>query len=456
NIALPQVQSELHFSPTGLSWVIDAYTLTYGGLLLLGGRAGDIMGRRQAFVVGLAIFTVASMLGGVAPNAGWLIATRALQGVGAAFAGPNAIALIVTNFAEGEQRNRALGIYGAVVSAGASIGLILGGILISSLSWRWVMFINVPFGVAAVLLAPRIIKEPQRNPGHLDITGAITGTGGMVLLVYGFIRAASDGWGDRMTIGSFAIAVVLLAIFVFVEMRSAEPILPLRLFAERNRAGGFLNMMLVAATMFSMFFFLTQFLQDILHFSPLGAGVAFLPWTITLFTVARVIPRLVPRVGMKPIIVVGAVLIACAMLWLTQINAASNYVTGVMGPMLLFGLGAGCVFLPLNMLILTGVRPQEAGAAGGVLQTMMQVGGSLGLAILVSVFGNATRDATVHTVSHVSPQVQAQHVMAHAISSALSVGALFALCVCVVAVFALTSRSSQTRQTQGPVMSAGE
>jgi MFS family permease len=256
NIALPQIQSNLHFSPTGLSWVIDAYTLTYGGLLLLGGRAGDIIGRRQAFVAGLVLFTVASMLGGVAPNAGWLIATRAMQGVGAAFAGPNAIALIVTNFAEGEQRNRALGIYGAVVSAGASIGLILGGILISSLSWRWVMFINVPFGLAAVLLAPRIIKEPQRNPGHLDITGALTGTGGMVLLVYGFIRAASDGWGDRMTLGAFAFAATLLALFLFFEMRSEQPILPLHLFAERNRAGGFLNMLLVAATMFSMFFFL--------------------------------------------------------------------------------------------------------------------------------------------------------------------------------------------------------
>jgi hypothetical protein len=318
------------------------------------------------------------------------------------------------------------------------------------------MFINVPFGIAAVLLAPRIIKEPQRNPGHLDFTGALTGTGGMMLLVYGFIRAASNGWGDRMTIGSFAVAVVLLALFLFLEIRSPQPILPLHLFTERNRAGGFLNMLLVAATMFSMFFFLTQFLQDILHFSPLEAGVAFLPWTATLFTVARFIPRLVQRFGMKPLIVVGAVLIACAMLWITQINATSNYVTDVMGPMLLFGLGAGCVFLPLNMLILTGVQPQDSGAAGGVLQAMMQVGGALGLAILVSVFGGATRDATVHTVSHVSAQAQARDILAHAISSALSVGAIFALCVCLVAIFAITSRSARTQQTQGPVTSAGE
>jgi EmrB/QacA subfamily drug resistance transporter len=444
NIALPHIQGDLHFSPTGLSWIINAYTLAYGGLLLLGGRVGDILGRRRAFTWGLALFTASSLLGGLALDAGWLIATRAAQGIGAAMAAPNAIALIVTNFAEGPQRNRALGIYSSVVSAGSSIGLIVGGIIVTGLSWRWVLFINVPIGVAAVLLAPRIIKEPERHPGNLDIVGALTGTAGMVALVYGFIRAASNGWDDRMTVGAFSVAVALLTLFLTVEIRSEQPILPLHLLAQRSRASGYLTMLFVAATMFSMFFFLTQFLQDILKFSPLTTAVAFLPWTLTLFTVAQIVPRLVPRFGAKRFIIAGAALITVAMFWLAQINAASSYSSGILGPMVLFGVGMGCIFMPVTMIILTGVQPQDSGAAGGVLQAMLQVGGSLGLAILVTIFGSASRNAAQHPVAHVTPQVQLHDILAQAIGTAFFVGAIFAACALVVAVFVIKTPAPQS------------
>lgn len=451
NIALPQVQIALHFSPTNLSWILNAYTLSYGGLLLLGGRAGDILGRRRVFIGGLTLFTIASFLGGFAPNAGWLIVTRAAQGVGAAFAGPSTIALIVTNFTEGAPRNRALGIYTAVVSAGSSIGLILGGIIVSGLSWRWVLFINVPIGIAAVLLAPRFIKEPPRNPGHLDIIGALIGTAGMVLLVYGFISASSNGWSDQITLGAFALAVVLLALFLIVEMRSKAPILPLHLFASRNRASGYLSVLLIAATMFGMFFFLTQFLQEVLNFSPLVTGLAFLPWTLTLFGASRLIPQLVARFGAKRLVVIGAALIAGGMGWLTQINAASTYAVGLLGPMLLFGAGAGCVFVPLYTLILSGVRGQDSGAAAGVLQTMQQVGGSLGLAILVTVFGSASSSAAQHPVAHASLQAQAHDILAQGIATAFVVGTCFALGLLVIAFCAIKAKSAQNATTEAGI-----
>ena len=443
NIALPTIQGTLHFTATSLSWVLNAYTLAFGGLLLLGGRVGDIFGRRRVFIGGLLLFTLSSLLGGFAPTATWLLIARAAQGVGAAFAGPSTLALIATTFAEGPARNRALGFYSAASGAGASLGLILGGLLTATVSWRWVLFINVPIGLAVVLLVPLVIQEPGGQPGRLDLAGALTATTGLAALVYGFIRAASVGWGDSLTLGAFAAAAIALALFLGIERRAPQPLMPLRLLANRNRAGAYLNMLFIPASMFGVFFFLSQFLQDVLGFSPLMAGVAFLPLTLVLFATVRVVPRLLPRLGPKPIMVCGAALIAAAISWLAQLSATSSYAAAIVGPLLLLGVGLGCSFLPLSVTILSGVERHDSGAAAGLLQTMQQVGGSLGLAILVTIFGAASRDADMHRLAAVTPQMQAHHILAHGIGIAFAVGVSFTVCAFLVALLAITVRPSQ-------------
>jgi EmrB/QacA subfamily drug resistance transporter len=424
NIALPDIQRALDFSSTSLSWVITIYTLTFGGLLLLGGRAGDILGRRRVFIAGVVVFTAASLLGGLAPSSGWLLAARALQGVGAALAAPSTLALIATTFREGRERSQALGLFAAVSAGGASLGLILGGALTAWVSWRWVLFVNVPFGVAVALLAPRAIVESERQPGRFDLAGALAGTVGMTSLVYGFIRAASDGWSDGLTIGAFLTAGVLLVAFVLVELRAEQPIVPLRLFADRNHASGYAAMLLLVAAMFGMFFFLTQFLQEARGFSALEAGLAFLPLTVGIFGASRVVPRLLPRYSPRALLGAGAPLIVAGMLWLTQIDAGTEYATGLLGPMLLFGLGVGLVFVPLNVLILTGVAPRDSGAASGLLQTMQQVGGSLGLAILVTVSQSASDGAA-----------SGRETLIEGATTAFAAGSVFALATCLVILF---------------------
>ncbi len=269
NIALPHIQQALHFSTTSLSWVLNAYTLTFGGLLLLGGRAGDLLGRRRVFIAGILVFVLASFLGGLAQSSAWLLAARSLQGIGGAIASPTALALITTNFPEGPERNRAFGVFAAVSGSGAAIGLLAGGILTSWLSWRWVLFVNVPIGIVIALLAPLYINESERQSGRFDLAGALTSTAGMASLVYGFIRAAQEGWSDRGTVGSFIAAAVLLAVFLAIETRTAHPITPLHMFRDRNRAGSYAIMLALAAALFGMFFFLTLFVQEVLGYSPL-------------------------------------------------------------------------------------------------------------------------------------------------------------------------------------------
>lgn len=456
NIALPRIQDVLHFSASNLAWVLNAYMLAFGGLLLLGGRAGDIFGRRRLFIAGIALFTIASLLGGFATTSAWLVTARAAQGVGAALAAPSALALIATSFPEGPQRNRALSYFSAVSSAGGSLGLILGGMLTSWASWRWALFINVPIGVAVVVLAPLFIDESKRQLGRLDFAGALTSTAGMVALVYGFIRAATSGWGDRITLGAITLGVVVLALFVFIEARAERPIMPLRLFADRNRASAYLSVLLTVATMFGVFFFLSQFLQLALGFSPVMTGLAFLPLTFLIFTASRIVPRLIPRFGPRRILLFGATLIMGAALWLTQISPTSSYVSGILGPMMLLGLGVGCAFLPLSIIVLTGVRREDAGAASGMLQTMQQVGGSLGLGILVTVFGAATRAVDKRLLVAATPQTQAHIVLAHGIGSAFIVSLIFAAAALAIAVFVLraapASQPSEQADTDAEVV----
>jgi len=457
NIALPHIATALKFSTTNLSWVINAYALTFGGLLLLGGRIGDILGRRRTLICGVLLFCLASLLGGLATAPWMLLGARALQGVGAAVASPTALALIATNFAEGPARNRAFGVFSAVAGAGGAIGLLAGGMLTSWLSWRWVLFVNVPFGIAIALLAPLYINDSERRPGHFDLPGALTGTCGMVSLVYGFIRASESGWTDTWTLGSFALAVLLLTTFVLIEARSVQPITPLHMFRDRNRSGSYAMMLCLAAALFGIFFFITLFVQDILGFSPLRAGFAFLPISAAIIVAAQISARLQIRIGPKPFMVTGSLLVTGAVAWLTRIDVHSSYVGGVLGPTLMFGFGMGSIFVPILITAVSGVAAHESGSASGLLNTMQQVGGSLGLSILVTVFGTASRNAgrqqTARFLAQATPgqaaafrrsgqlpPPYADQVLAHGIASAFEMGLVFAVLAALLAIFVIRPR----------------
>jgi EmrB/QacA subfamily drug resistance transporter len=472
NIALPHIREALNFSTTSLSWVLNAYTLTFGGFLLLGGRAGDILGRRRVFIAGILLFSLASLLGGLATTSGWLLAARALQGVGAAIASPTALALITTNFAEGPQRNRAFGVFAAVSGSGAAIGLLAGGMLTSWLSWRWVLFVNVPIGILLAMLAPLYITESERQPGRFDISGAATSTAGMAALVYGFIRSAQEGWSDAWTIASFAAAAVLLASFFLIERRTRQPITPLHLFRDRNRAGSYVIMLALAAALFGMFFFLTLFVQDVLGYSPLKAGFAFLPVTLALIFTAQVAARTLPRLGPKPLMTAGAVLAVIGLAWVSQISVSSGYVDGILGPMLTFGLGMGLLFVPLTIVAVSGVAPRESGAASSLLNVMQQVGGALGLSILVTVFGTASRNEATNQVARffadATPQLRAQfaqtgqlpapyaaNILAHGISTAFLLAVAFAVLALAVSVVVVRARASDLDTAAVPGMGGG-
>lgn len=391
NVALPRIRADLGFTPAGLSWVMNAYTLVFGGLLLLGGRMGDLFGRRRLFLIGIAVFTTASLAGGLADSAGLLIAARIVQGVGAAMAGPSTIALITSTVTEPQARVRALSLFSAMASSGFAVGLILGGLLTEWLTWRSVMFINVPLGVVVLVFGARYIAEPPRHPARLDLVGASLATVGVASLVYGFIQAAENGWGTASALWPLVVGAVLVVAFVTSQTRVANPMLPLRLFADRNRAAGYVNFFLGPLSMMSAFFFMTQFLQEVSRYRALTTGFAFLPMAVGIFGMSRLVPRLLPRTGPKPLALTGSLLMAAGLWWMSGLTASSGYFEAIFGPMVLMGIGGGLAFSPLNVLIMGSVPPADAGAAGGVLQTMQQIGSTLGLALLVTIAGSASR-----------------------------------------------------------------
>lgn len=466
NIALPDIQRSLDFSTTSLSWVVNAYTLTFGGLLLLGGRTGDILGRRRVFIFGILLFVLASLLGGLAQNEAQLLGARALQGVGGAIASPTALALISTTFSEGPERNRAFGVFAGVSAGGGAIGLLAGGILVEWLNWRWVLFVNVPIGLLIALATPRWIKESERHAGHFDIAGALTSTVGMVLLVYGFIRAAQDGWRDALTLASFAAAVVVLAVFILVERRSSQPITPLHMFADRNRAGTYGMMLSLAAAIFGMFFFLTLFTQNVLDFSPLATGFAFLPVSAVIAVGAGLASRFLPVFGPKPFMVVGGILAAAGLAWLTLTDVHSTYAGSVLGPILVFSLGMGMEFVSLTLMALSNVSNEETGAASGLLNATQQVGGSLGLSILVTMFGTASANEAEKQIPQFLAQATpverlrfqrtgelpppwADEVLTAGVSAAFIMAAIFALIAALIAVVVIQVRPSDLERLKG-------
>ena len=422
NIALPHMAQALHFTPTGLAWVLNAYTLVFGGLLLLGGRAGDLFGRRRMFIVGVLIFALASLLGGFAWDKGWLLAMRALQGVGGAIASPTALALVTTTFDEGPERNRAFGVYAAVSGAGAAIGLIMGGVLVQALSWRWVLFVNAPIGIALAIVTPMVLAESPRGDGRLALADAVTSTGGMAALVYGFIHAATYGWRDTTTLGSIAVAVALLAVFVGIESRSAQPLMPLRMFADRTRVGTYVVMLVTGAGVFAMFYFLTQYIQEVLGFSALSAGFAFLPVSATIVTVAQIVSRLVTRVPARVLIANGSAFAGFGLIWMSTLTKSSSYLTHVLPCLLLVAIGMGFVFVPITLAAVAGVRREDAGIASAMLNVVQQVGGTIGLSALVTIFGTASRH---YASSHVHDP-HGHGAFTHGADMAFRAGAVFA------------------------------
>lgn len=389
--ALPKMRQDLGFTPTSLSWVQNAYTLVFGGLLLLGARAGDILGRRRVFIVGLALFTFASLAIGLAPSADWLLVARAVQGAGAAVLAPSTLALLSTNFKEGQERTRALGFYAAAAGAGASAGLVLGGMFADWLSWRAGFFMNVPIGIGLILAAKRYVDETPRRPGSFDLAGALTSTAGMGMLVYGIVRSATSGWSDAWTLTSVIGGAALIFCFFGIESRVRHPIMPLRLFADRSRVSAYVARMLFLGGMTGFWFFTTQMLQNVLGLSPALSGAAFLPTTIPNFLSAMAVSKLSRRFGSGPLLGIGLLLSIAGVFGLSLVTANSSYLGSVALPMILVGLGQGMALAPLTVAGVNGVAHEDAGAASGVVNAAHQLGGTLGLGIMVVVFAAADK-----------------------------------------------------------------
>ena len=400
NIAIPYIADDLNFSSAGRSWVITGYTLAFGGLLLLGGRLGDILGRRRVFMAGVLIFAGASLLGGIAWNQELLIGSRALQGLGAAVASPTALALITTTFPAGPPRNRAFAVYAAMSGAGAAVGLILGGWL-TEYSWRWTFLINVPIGITAAVLAPFFLRESARRRGTFDLSGALTGTGGLLAIVYGLTHAAETSWSEGRTIVALVLGAVLLVAFLVIERRVREPLMPFRILADRTRGVSFAVMMLVPAAMFSMFYFLSQLVQDVMGYSSLRTGFAFLPFSFGIVAAATLASKLMSHVDPKWLAGAGTLLAGVGLFGFSRIEyddsvptlgVSATYLGDLLPWILVMSFGMGLVFVPLTLTAVYGVSAEDSGIGSGVLNAMQQVGGSLGLATLSTVFVSSFKD----------------------------------------------------------------
>lgn len=430
--ALPEIGRTLHISTTNLTWLQNAYILDFGGFLLLGARAGDILGRRRMFSVGIALFTLASILVGLAQSAEFLIITRALQGLAAAIATPSTLALLSVTFVEAKERTKAIAIYSAVSGAGGSIGLILGGVLTDFISWRVGMFINVPIGIALLLMVPRYLKETEKNTGRFDLMGALTSVIGITALVFGFVQAAAHGWVNKETLISLMVGAALLVAFVFIEARAKQPITPLRLFSSRQRSGAYLGRFLFLCGNFSLFFFIPQFLQNVLGFSSFEAGLAFLPFTVVQFGMMYLMPWLVSRFGNLKVLITGLIIAIIGTSWLSQISVDSQFFPQIFVPLIIMGIGAGMIFQPLTSFGLSGVDSRDSGAASGLINVAQQTGCSMGLAILITVFEAVNRSA-----------LPLKQQFAHAISVSIMGSVVFiTAALVVVLLWFLPSRST--------------
>jgi EmrB/QacA subfamily drug resistance transporter len=394
NVALPSIQKSLGFSTSGLEWVVSGYALTFGGFLLLGGRSGDLLGRRRVFMAGLVLFCFFSLLCGLAVSPAMLIATRALQGAAAAVLSPSVFSIVTVTFEEGSERNRALGILGAIAGGGAAIGLLVGGVLTEFVGWEWIFFVNVPIGLGVLLIVPRVVRE-SRAPEmarHFDVAGAVTVTGGLMLLVYGLTRAPTVGWGSAETIGSFVGSAVLIAAAFVIERRSRWPLVDLNIFRRRTLTGANVIGLMLGTILFGMFFLLTLYQQDVLGYSPLRTGVNSLAIALSVIGASGISQALVTRIGVRPVLMVGLALLGGGLVYYTQISVNGSYLTDLLPGFLLTGVGLGFSFVPVSIAALSGVTGREAGLASGLITTSQQIGGAIGLAILTTVSTTRTNN----------------------------------------------------------------
>jgi EmrB/QacA subfamily drug resistance transporter len=387
NVALPTIGEALSFSESSLPWVVNAYVLTFGGCLLLGGRLADLLGRRRVFMAGLILFALASLAGGLAANSGQLIAARAVQGLGGAILSPAALSIVATTFKDGAERNKALGIWGAVAGSGGAAGVLLGGVLTEGLGWEWVFWVNVPIGIAAAAIAPSLLAETRSEDEvrHFDVAGAATITLGLSALVFALLDAESAGWGSTQTVLTLAASVILIAAFVAIERRSRAPLVPFSIFRRSTVTGANVAGLLVGASLFSMFFFISLYMQQVLGYSPIKAGLSYLPLAVSIILSAGIASALVTKVGFKPILALGMVFIAIGLVWFSQISADGSFLADILGPSLFAAVGLGFSFVPVTIAAVSGIEDREQGLASGLINTSQQVGGALGLAILAAV-----------------------------------------------------------------------
>jgi EmrB/QacA subfamily drug resistance transporter len=441
NVALPSIGRDLDFSQQDLSWVVNGYVLVFGGFLLLGGRLADLLGRRRVFMGGLVLFAVASLAGGLATSPGMLIAARAVQGLGGALLSPAALSLLTVMFAEGAARNKAMGVWGAVAGSGGAAGVLLGGLLTEYAGWEWVLFVNAPIGIAAALLAPRLLPESRTDgPRRFDVAGAVTVTAGLSLLVYALVDANDAGWTSGQTLGLGALALALLGAFLAIELRSAAPLVNFGIFRMRTLTATNAVALLVAAALFAMFFFVSLYMQQVLGYDALEAGLAYLPLAAGIIVSAGVASQLVTRVGFKLVFVGGLVLTAIGLAWFSQVSVDGSYVADILLPSLVSAVGLGFAFVSMTIAAVAGVSPQQAGLASGLINTSQQVGGALGLAILASVA--TSRTEAVMADAHGAPAAL-PGALTEGFQAAFTVGAGFAIVAAVLALVLISSRASR-------------
>ena len=455
NVALPSIEQSFDLSVSGLQWVVNSYTLVFGGFLLLGGRVADLVGRKRIFLIGIVVFTVASLLNGLAPSGGALIAFRALQGLGAAMISPAALSIITTTFADGALRTRALAVWGAIAAGGGAFGLLLGGILTDFLSWEWVFFVNVPVGIAAFFLSLRLVPESRAflEHRHFDVAGAVSVTAGLMVLVFAIVKAPEHGWGSMHTLGLFALGIALLIAFVFIERRSPSPLVRLGIFRIRSLASANGVLLLVAGGLFAMFFFASLYVQQILGYSPLEAGLAFLPVTAGIVLGSGMSAQLIRRVGVKAVLVTGLIVAAAGLGLLTLIAPDGTYLANLVPGLVVMSVGLGLAFVPLTLVANTNIEEKDAGLASGLFNTSQQIGGALGLAILSTVAANTASNS----LSGISDPTAAQTASAlvDGYARAFAWGAVLVAIGAVIILLVLRRKDVEAIDTQQPLKAAG-
>ena len=451
NVALPSIGKALEFSPANLPWVVNAYVLTFGGFLLLGGRTADLLGRRRVFMAGLLLVAVASLFAGFAATEGQLIAARAAQGLGAAIISPAALSIVTTTFNDGAERNKALGVWGAVAGSGGAAGVLLGGILTDGLGWEWVLWVNVPVALIALALSPRLIAESraEHETRAFDVAGAVTVTAALSILVYAIVDATDAGWGSTQTIGLIGLSVALLAAFVAIELRSAKPLMPFSIFRIRTLTGANVVGLLVGASLFSMFFFISLYMQEVLGYSPIHAGLSYLPLALTIMATAGIASQLVTKVGYKPVLAAGLLFIFIGLAWFSRVSVGGGFTTDILGPSLFAAAGLGFAFVTTTIAAVSGVEETEAGLASGLINTSQQIGGALGLAVLSTI-------ATSHINDLLASGTGARDALTEGYQAAFLGGAAIAALGFVLTLVLISNRDSRAHVELGQEETASE